>query len=80
MSGKGFYDLYLLPGGSNAKAGLPEKLKGDINNKLNEGPATFSRDGREVIFTRTNYKALAAMAPINWASTMPIMIRLSANG
>ncbi len=60
MSGKGFYDLYLLPGGSTAKASLPQKLKGDINGKLNEGPCTFSRNGREIIFTRTNYKVKAA--------------------
>lgn len=54
MSGKEFYDLYLLPGGGGAKAGLPEKVKGEVNSKLNEGPCTFSKDGMEMIFTRTN--------------------------
>lgn len=55
-SGKGFYDLYEV-GGSANEASEPNKLKGKkVNRRLNEGPATFSADGTEMIFTQTNYK------------------------
>lgn len=49
------YDLYMLKGGNPTNPPAPEKLKGDIDGMLNEGPATFSRNGREMIFTRSNY-------------------------
>ena len=49
------YDLYMLKGGNPANPPAPEKLKGDIDGMLNEGPATFSRNGMEMIFSRSNY-------------------------
>ncbi len=49
------YDLYIRHAGNPSNPAAPEKLKGDINGKLNEGPAAFSRNGREIIFTRSNY-------------------------
>jgi len=49
------YDLYIKQAGNPANPAAPEKLKGDINGKLIEGPATFSHNGKEIIFTRSNY-------------------------
>jgi len=49
------YDLYIQRGGNPSNHPAPEKLKGDVNGRLTEGPATFSRDGKEMIFTRSNY-------------------------
>ena len=49
------YDLYMEHGGNASNPAVPEKLKGKINQGLTEGPATFSRDGMEMIFTRSNY-------------------------
>lgn len=55
-SGKGFYDLYEMKG-SNASDIVPaKKAKGKVNKRFNEGPATFSQDGTQMIFTRSNYK------------------------
>ena len=54
----GFY------GGTNVKEGLgyydtqtteSEMFSKTLNSKYHEGPATFSRDGSRVIFTRNNY-------------------------
>ena len=58
-SGNGFYDLYTIPVNDSANAGLaqePQKMGGKINKRLNDGPATFTRDDKEMIFTRTNKK------------------------
>lgn len=49
------YDLYLTQGGNPSNPAAPEKLKGDVNGELDEGPATFSSNGKEMIFTRSNY-------------------------
>ena len=46
------FNLYMAYGDSFALA-FPEKFKGDM--QLNEGPATFSNNGKEMIFTRSNY-------------------------
>ncbi|HRG89434.1 MAG TPA: hypothetical protein PLW44_10470, partial [Chitinophagales bacterium] len=54
-TGKGYYDLYEQRGAAAGDSVVPAKLKGKVNKRLNEGPATFSRDGKEMIFTRTNY-------------------------
>ena len=50
------YDLYMQRAGNPANPPVTEKLQGKINRGLTEGPATFSRDGKEMIFTRSNYK------------------------
>ena len=56
-SGKnGTYDLYFLRGGNASDPSKPQKIKGKINMQLDEGPATFSSNGGQMIFTRSNYK------------------------
>lgn len=52
----GYFDLYQQQSAAAGETVTPEKIKGKINKRLNDGPATFSRDGKEMIFTRTNYK------------------------
>lgn len=59
-SGRGFYDLYGQKSVGAGKEPQFEKLKGVVNRRLNEGPATFSADGKEMFFTRTNYKKKVA--------------------
>lgn len=59
-SGRGYYDLYGIQPGTPGDVLPAEKLKGKINRRLNEGPATFSVDGKEMFFTRTNYKKKGA--------------------
>jgi len=51
------YDVYEQQSAGAGESVTPSKLPGKVNKKLNEGPAVFSRDGREMIFTRTNYKS-----------------------
>ncbi|MCX6200393.1 MAG: OmpA family protein [Bacteroidetes bacterium] len=59
-SGRGYYDLYGIKPGTPGDVLPAEKLKRRINRRLNEGPATFSADGKEMFFTRTNYKKKGA--------------------
>ncbi|HLP50478.1 MAG TPA: OmpA family protein [Chitinophagales bacterium] len=59
-TGKGYYDIYEQRSAGAGDSVIPAKMKGKINKRLNEGPATFSRDGKEMIFTRTNYKTKGA--------------------
>ena len=54
-NGTGYYDLYYEHGAGAVDSVTPERIKGDVSGKFDEGPATFSRDGKEMIFTRTNY-------------------------
>lgn len=53
-NGKGFYDLYQIGQATQTNAAPLAKLKGKANSKFNDGPAAFTRDGKEMIFTRTN--------------------------
>lgn len=56
----GFYGgLNLTNGGSydEKPATQSEQFSKNINSKYHEGPATFSRNGSRVIFTRNNYNA-----------------------
>ncbi|MFN8285679.1 MAG: OmpA family protein [Chitinophagales bacterium] len=55
-SGKGYYDIYVLQSADKAIVMEPAKAKGKLNSRLNDGPATYSVDGSEVIFTRTAKK------------------------
>jgi len=55
-SGKGFYDLYNSKSDASGNVSLPMKMKGKVNRKWNDGPATFSADGNTMIFTRSNNK------------------------
>ncbi|MES2621721.1 MAG: OmpA family protein, partial [Bacteroidota bacterium] len=50
-----YYDIYELRANDTSKSNIPKRIKGDINRQFNEGPATFSADGREMIFSRTHY-------------------------
>ncbi len=59
MTGKNYYDIMAL-GTSEKYTAEPKKLKGKVDRKLNEGPCTFSSDGKEMIFTRSNYKKKSA--------------------
>lgn len=59
-SSRGYYDLYGMQPGRPGDVSPAEKLKGRINRRWNEGPATFSADGKEMFFTRTNYKKKGA--------------------
>lgn len=56
----GLYDLYEQRSAGAGEKVIPEKMKGKVSKRLNEGPATFSSNGKEMIFTRTNYKGKSA--------------------
>lgn len=49
------YNLYSTAG-TKTELAEPVPLKGKVNSKRSDGPATFSRDGKEIIFSRTNAK------------------------
>jgi outer membrane protein OmpA-like peptidoglycan-associated protein/tetratricopeptide (TPR) repeat protein len=55
-SGRGYYDLYEQRSAGPNEVVVPGKMKGKVNKRLNDGPATFTRDGKEMFFTRSNYK------------------------
>lgn len=48
------YDLYTATTGTDSLSPAPGKLHGKVNSKFNDGAATFTRDGKEMIFTQTN--------------------------
>ncbi|MCB9223280.1 MAG: OmpA family protein [Crocinitomicaceae bacterium] len=54
-TGNSYLDLYYMEKDENGNWMSPELLKGDINGRFHEGPATFSDGGEEVFFTRSNY-------------------------
>lgn len=54
-SGRGYYDVFVV-GKQDSGNNVPIKMKGKINSRFNDGPATFSADGKEAIFTRTYKK------------------------
>jgi outer membrane protein OmpA-like peptidoglycan-associated protein/tetratricopeptide (TPR) repeat protein len=55
-----FYDLY-TSGRQGDKLSAPVKVKGTkLDRRFHEGPAVVSADGKELFFTRSNYKGLAA--------------------
>jgi hypothetical protein len=54
-TGNSYLDLYSMEKDTEGNWMSPELLKGDINGRLHEGPATFSQDGKTVYFTRSNY-------------------------
>ncbi|MBK8657808.1 MAG: PD40 domain-containing protein [Bacteroidetes bacterium] len=51
-----YYDVFTMEQTSTGEVAEPFKAKGKVNRRLNEGPATFSADGKWMIFTRSNYK------------------------
>jgi outer membrane protein OmpA-like peptidoglycan-associated protein/Tol biopolymer transport system component len=50
-TGRNYTSIYQVP----ATGGTPEKLRGDINGRYNDGAAVFSADGQTMFFTRNNY-------------------------
>jgi outer membrane protein OmpA-like peptidoglycan-associated protein len=55
-SQKPYYDVFTMEQTSTGELASPSKAKGKVNRRLNEGPVTFSADGKLMIFTRSNYK------------------------
>jgi len=53
-TGKPFLDMYFAKPDKTGGWSIPEALKGDINGKYHDGPATFSND-TVMYFTRNNY-------------------------
>lgn len=49
------YNLFAIAG-TKTELAEPVLLRGKVNSKWNDGTATFSRDGKEIIFSRTNTK------------------------
>jgi outer membrane protein OmpA-like peptidoglycan-associated protein len=54
-TGKSYYDLYFSERDKDGRWLSPQLLKGEINGRYHEGPATFNNTGDEVYFTRSNY-------------------------
>lgn len=54
-TGNSYLDLYTMNKDVNGNWMTPELLRGDINGRFHEGPATFTADGKTVYFTRSNY-------------------------
>ena len=54
-TGNSYLDLYYMEKDANGNWMKPELMQGDINGRLHEGPASFSKDGNYVYFTRSNY-------------------------
>lgn len=54
-TGKSYYDLYFSEKDKDGKWLSPQVLKGVINGRYHEGPATFNKAGDVVFFTRSNY-------------------------
>jgi outer membrane protein OmpA-like peptidoglycan-associated protein len=54
-TGNSYLELYQMEKDVEGNWLSPELLKGDINGRFHEGPATFSKDGNTVYFTRSNY-------------------------
>ncbi len=50
-----FLDVYLVDKASDTTFGIPYRIPGKINSKFHDGPATFSKNGDVVFFTRNNY-------------------------
>jgi outer membrane protein OmpA-like peptidoglycan-associated protein len=54
-TGKSYYDLYFSEKDKDGRWLSPQLLKGEINGRYHEGPATFNKTGDVVYFTRSNY-------------------------
>lgn len=54
-TGRSYLDLYYMEKDNEGNWLDPELLKGDISGPFHDGPATFSKDGKTVYFTRSNY-------------------------
>lgn len=67
-----FYDLYYAQREPNKKAGVVVKrLKGKVNRKYHDGPATLSSDQNTLLFTRSHFvKEKKGKTPINRSKLM----------
>jgi outer membrane protein OmpA-like peptidoglycan-associated protein len=54
-TGHSYLDLYYIQKDKDGFWMDPQLLRGDINGPFHDGPATFSKDGNTVYFTRSNY-------------------------
>lgn len=54
-TGNSYLDLYYMEKDADGNWLNPEALKGSINGPFHDGPATFTKDGKTVYFTRSNY-------------------------
>jgi outer membrane protein OmpA-like peptidoglycan-associated protein len=64
-NGLPFLDIYVGSIGEKGQIANPVSLTKRINKKFHEGPASFSEDGMQMIFTRNNYKEKAADGSVN---------------
>lgn len=55
-TGETFSELYFAPFDPNGIPANRQMFSIDINSKLNEGPATFSRDNKTMFYTQNNQK------------------------
>lgn len=54
-TGRSYVDIYYSAKDASGKWMSPMLLKGDVNGRFHEGPACFSKDGKVIYFTRSNY-------------------------
>jgi outer membrane protein OmpA-like peptidoglycan-associated protein/tetratricopeptide (TPR) repeat protein len=54
-TGRSYLDMYFSRKDENGKWISPVMLKGNINGEYHEGPVCFTKDGKTVYFTRSNY-------------------------
>jgi peptidoglycan-associated lipoprotein len=54
-TGQSYLNLYYMEKDEEGNWMNPEVLRGDITGPFHDGPATFSKDGNTVYFTRSNY-------------------------
>lgn len=54
-TGKSYYDIYFAEKDKDGNWLSPQLLKGEINGRYHEGPATFNKTGDIAYFTRSNY-------------------------
>jgi peptidoglycan-associated lipoprotein len=54
-TGRSYLDIYYTAKDNSGKWLSPMLLKGNVNGQYHEGPACFTKDGKVVFFTRSNY-------------------------
>lgn len=54
-TGQSYLGIYEMKKSDDGTWMDPQVMKGDINGRFHEGPATFTEDGKTVFFTRSNY-------------------------
>jgi len=64
-NGLPFLDIYAGTIGDKGQVSDPVSITKKVNKKYHEGPAVFSEDGKQMIFTRNNYKQKASDGTTN---------------